>query len=301
MKMPCYVVDAFTDRAFGGNPAGVVLDGAELTAEQMQRIASEMKHSETAFPIPARRDAGADFHLRWFTPASEVRFCGHATLATLHVLVEEAKRISVPEKGTAILRFGCKAGILGVELSREEGRLQTLFETPPTRFRAEPVPGEALAAMNTVAEALDPRIPPHRAESDEGNLYLCVRDREALARMRPDSRTLDAIGRSLGVAGFVPFTLSPQPGVDAALRAFFPFYGIEEDPVTGSACGHLALLLHRFVPAALPRRLLFRQGDEVGRPGRVAIELRPGEGAESVRAWVGGAATVLVRGELEVP
>jgi PhzF family phenazine biosynthesis protein len=154
--------------------------------------------------------------------------------------------------------------------------------------------------MNVVPEALDPRIPPHLADSEEGNLYLCVRDRETLARMRPDSRALDAIGRRLGVAGFVPFTLAPERGVDAALRAFFPFYGIEEDPVTGSACGHLALLVHRFVPGALPRRLVFRQGDEVGRPGRVDIELRAGEGPDPVRAWVGGAATVMVRGELEV-
>ena len=300
MRRPCYVVDAFSAQAFGGNPAGVVLDGAELSDAQMQRIASEMKHSETAFPLPSR-SAGSDFHLRWFTPVGEVRFCGHATLATLHVLVEEAKRIRVPENGVARARFGCKAGVMHVELSREAGRLRALFETPPTHFRKETLPGEALAAMNAVPEALDPRIPPHRAESEEGNLYLCVRDRQALARMHPDSRALDAIGRSLGVAGFVPFTLAPEPGVDAALRAFFPFYGIEEDPVTGSASGHLALLMQRFLPGVLPRRLVFRQGDEVGRPGRVEIELRAGETPEHpVRAWVGGAATVMVRGELEV-
>jgi len=219
MRRPCYVVDAFSAQAFGGNPAGVVLDGAELSDAQMQRIASEMKHSETAFPLPSRA-AGSDFHLRWFTPVGEVRFCGHATLATLHVLVEEAKRIRVPENGVARARFGCKAGVMHVELSREAGRLRALFETPPTHFRKETLPGEALAAMNAVPEALDPRIPPHRAESEEGNLYLCVRDRQALAQMRPDSRALDAIGRSLGVAGFVPFTLAPEPGVDAALRAF---------------------------------------------------------------------------------
>lgn len=301
MRLPVYVVDAFSDRAFGGNPAGVVLDGADLPAEQMQRIAAEMKHSETAFPTPARRNAGTDFHLRWFTPASEVRFCGHATLATLHVLVEEAKRIAVPDGGTTTVRFGCKAGVQRVELSREQGALRILFETPPTRFRPQLVPGEVLAAMNVVPEALDPRIPPHKAETEEGNLYLCVRDREALARMRPDARPLHAAGQKLGVAGFVPFTLEPKQGIDAALRAFFPFYGIDEDPVRGSACGHLALLLQQFVPHALPRRLTFRQGDEVGRPGRIDIELRADEGPYPVRAYVGGAATVIVRGELEVP
>jgi PhzF family phenazine biosynthesis protein len=299
MNRPCYVVDAFSDRAFAGNSASVVLDGEGLSAEQMQRIAGELKHSETAFPLPAR-EPGTDFHLRWFTPASEVRFCGHATLATFQVLVAEAKRIDVPGAGIARVRFGCKAGVLRAELSRQGGRLRALFETPPTRFRGETIPGEALAAMNVVAEALDPRFPPQRADSEEGNLYLCVRDRETLARIRPQARALDEIGRRMGVAGFVPFTLAPQEGVDAALRAFFPFYGIEEDPVTGSACGHLALLLHRFVPGALPRRLVFRQGDEVGRPGRVEIELRAEEEPHPVRAYVTGAATVTVRGQLEV-
>ncbi|MFL5408538.1 MAG: PhzF family phenazine biosynthesis protein [Myxococcales bacterium] len=300
MKLPCYVVDAFSDRPFGGNPAGVVLDGATLPAEEMQRIAAELKHSETAFPVPSRRNAGTDFHLRWFTPLSEVRFCGHATLATLHVLVEEAKRIAVGADGVVHLRFGCKAGVQRVELSRHEGVLRILFETPPTRFRPQPVPADALAAMNVVPEALDPRIPPHKAESEEGNLYFCVRDREALARMRPDPRPLDAIGKRLGVAGFVPFTLAPKPGIDAALRAFFPFYGIDEDPVTGSACGHLALLLQELLPGALPRGLHFRQGDEVGRPGKIDIALRPDEPPYPVRAYVGGSATVIVRGELEV-
>src|SRR4030081_2514887 len=98
MKRPGYVVDAFSAQPLAGNSAGVLLDGAELDGKTMQRIANELKHSETAFPLPAREPACA-FHLRWFTPESEVAFCGHATLAAFHVLVEEAKRIRVPDKG----------------------------------------------------------------------------------------------------------------------------------------------------------------------------------------------------------
>src|SRR3954469_23548668 len=118
--------------------------------------------------------------------------------------------------------------------------------------------------------------------------------------MRPDPRPLDAIGKRLGVAGFVPFTLAPKAGVDAALRAFFPFYGIDEDPVTGSACGHLALLLQEFLPGALPRDLHFLQGDEVGRPGKIDTQIRQAAPPYPVRAFVGGSGTVIVRGELEV-
>ena len=94
MRRPCYVVDSFAAYPLSGNPAGVLLDGAELDGKAMQRIANELKHSETAFPLPAREPTAA-LHLRWFTPEAEVAFCGHATLAAFHVLVEEARRIRV--------------------------------------------------------------------------------------------------------------------------------------------------------------------------------------------------------------
>jgi PhzF family phenazine biosynthesis protein len=153
--------------------------------------------------------------------------------------------------------------------------------------------------MNLVPELLDPAIPAQRASVEEGNLYLCLRDRDVLARVRPRGAELAEIAGRLGIGGFVPFVRAPVAGVDAALRAFFPGYGIEEDPVTGSASAHLALLLHGVEPAPVPRRLVLAQGEDVGRPGRVEIELReerPGE----LRAWITGAATVTVRGELDL-
>ena len=297
MKRPCYVVDAFSERALAGNSAAVVLDARDLPTAELQRIAGELKHAETAFPLPAREPQAA-FHLRWFTPFTEVRFCGHATLATLHVLALEAQRVRVPPQGTARLAFTCKAGLLRAELSREGGKLRAVFETPPTRFASQPVDAATLAALNLVPEMLDPRIPPQRALSAEGNLYVCLRTREALARARPDPATLPSVAQSLGVIGFVPFVLAPREGIDVALRAFFADYGVSEDPVTGSASGHLALLLQQSIPGALPRKLVFTQGDEMDRPGRVEIELR-GE-ASDVRAWITGPATVTLRGELDL-
>src|SRR6266849_5167106 len=155
MRRPCYVVDAFSAQPLLGNSAGVLLDGADLDGKAMQRIANELKHSETAFPLPAREPVSA-FHLRWFTPASEVAFCGHATLAAFHVLVEEARRIRVPENGVHRTAFTCKSGKLHVELSREEGRLRVLIETPASRFEPLQLPAEVVTALGLVAEALDP-------------------------------------------------------------------------------------------------------------------------------------------------
>jgi len=299
VKRPCYLVDAFSSRALAGNSAAVVLDARDLPSAELQRIAGELKHAETAFPLPAREPMAA-FHLRWFTPFCEVRFCGHATLAALHVLVEEAQRIRVPANGTTRVSFTCKAGLLFAELSREQGRLRALFETPPTRFAPQLVDGALLAALNLVPEMLDPQFPPHRALSEEGNLYLSLRDRAALARVRGDPGALPAIAERLGIVGFVPFARSPEPGVDAALRAIFADYGVSEDPVTGSASGHLALLLQQLAPAEVPRKLVFTQGDEVGRPGRIGIELRPASNPSDLRAWITGPATVILRGELDL-
>src|SRR3979409_2710753 len=115
MRRPRYVVDASGAHPRASKPAGVLLAGAEVDGKTMQRIANELKHSETAFPLPAREPACA-FHLRWFTPESEVAFCGHATLAAFHVLVEEAKRIRVPDKGIVRTSFTCRSGKLSAEL-----------------------------------------------------------------------------------------------------------------------------------------------------------------------------------------
>src|SRR5437763_14719908 len=151
MRRPCYVVDSFAAQALAGNPAGVLLDGADLDSRSMQRIAGELKHSETAFPLPAREPTAA-LHLRWFTPEAEVAFCGHATLATFHVLVEEARRIRVPEGRLTRMAFTCKSGRLNVELSRADGRLRGAIETPASRFEAGQIPAELPAALGIATD-----------------------------------------------------------------------------------------------------------------------------------------------------
>jgi trans-2,3-dihydro-3-hydroxyanthranilate isomerase len=298
MRKPCYVVDSFTGKPFAGNPAGVVLDGADLTSEQMRQIARELRHSETAFPLPAR-DPTAQLHLRWFSPTVEVAFCGHATLAALHVLIE-AQRLRAYEGKTTHLAFTCKAGKLRAELTLVDGAPRILIETPRCAFEPQPVEAGLLSALGLVPEVLDPTLAPRRSQSAESNLWIAVRDREALARIRPDEAGLIEAGRALKVFGFCVFVASPAPGIDAAVRCFFPAQGILEDPVTGMAAGQLGLLLQDLLPEELPRRLVFTQGDEVARPGRVEVELRPEATPGDVRAWIGGRATTVLRGELDL-
>ncbi len=303
MRKPVYVVDAFTEHAFAGNPAGVVLDCADLETPALQHLARELRHSETAFVLPAREPACA-FHLRWLSPTKEVAFCGHATLAALQVMVEEAKLIRVPDVGTTRLSFTCKAGRLNVELSRDaHRRLRVLFETPKATFEKRPVPAALLASLGLIPEALDPNLPPRaapRAASELVNVYLAVRDLEALARARVDFAELVSLCKPEKIGAVCLYALDPRPGIDAQLRFFSPAAGVEEDPVTGSACAQLAVLLQEQLPKELPRTFAFLQGAELQRPGRVAVEVRPEELPGHLRAWVGGSATVVLRGELDL-
>src|SRR5690606_33769632 len=105
-------VDAFTDRVFGGNPAGVVPEAEGLSEDEMQNIASEMNLSETAFILPSDK---ADFAIRWFTPKTEVPFCGHATVASLHVLAEEGN-LGMDRNGVFSLQIETLIGILAVDV-----------------------------------------------------------------------------------------------------------------------------------------------------------------------------------------
>ena len=302
MRKPVYVVDAFTDRPFAGNPAGVLLDGAELDSSTCLRIAAELRHSETAFPLPAREPACA-FHLRYFSAKKEVAFCGHATLASLHVMVEEAKLIRVPDQGVTRLSFTCKAGRLRAELSRDEHKkLRILFETPEAKFEQRPVEAELLATLGLIPEALDPNLPPQatpRPASELSNLFIALRDKEALGRARVDFPALCDVSLPKKIGAVCLYSLDPEPGADAQIRFFSPAAGVPEDPVTGSACAQLALLLQMQLPKEMPRHYRILQGAELRRPGRVTVEVRPEERPGQIRAWVGGSAAVVLRGELE--
>ena len=199
-------VDAFADRPFTGNPAAVVPLEAWLPDELLQAIAMENNLSETAFTIPAT-DGEADYELRWFTPATEVILCGHATLASGHVLIGERDRI----------RFRTRnAGML--EVARQgDGYALTL---PAWKPEPKPLP-DVLAALGVEGK-----------QSFWHHLrYALVvfEDEDEVRALQPDFRALAGIGDIL--------TICTAPGreTDIVSRVFAAGAGIDEDPVTGSA------------------------------------------------------------------
>jgi predicted PhzF superfamily epimerase YddE/YHI9 len=205
MKLPYYQVDAFTDRAFSGNPAGVCLLEQWFEATTLQRIAAENNLSETAFLVPR----GQDFELRWFTPAMEVDLCGHATLAPAFVLFTELKR-----NGGA-LTFHTSSG----ELHAEWDGTKVMLDFPAR-------PGKASEAPPALMEGLG-YIPREVRKSRD---YLAVLESQddvrSLAPDFPKLATLDCLGVIATAAG---------KEVDFVSRFFAPGAGLNEDPVTGSA------------------------------------------------------------------
>jgi PhzF family phenazine biosynthesis protein len=212
VSYPIFVVDAFTSQPFGGNPAAVVLGRGAFPAEWMQQVAAEMKHSETAFVI--EREPG-DYDLRWFTPEVEVDLCGHATLASAHVLFS-TDRLATDR--TAV--FHTRGGDLRATQSDDEG---ITLDFPVAEPEPEP-PNDRLF------EALG--IDPLDFLRTDGDFFMCVVDDwKTVAEVRPDFTKL----RSLNdVRGVYVTAEGDRAQHDIVSRCFAPRVGIDEDAVTGS-------------------------------------------------------------------
>jgi PhzF family phenazine biosynthesis protein len=212
------IIDAFTDRPFAGNPAGVcLLDAGDWPGEAwMRHVAAELNLSETAFARPL--DDG-DWALRWFTPAVEVKLCGHATLATAHALAADA--------GTpGTYRFDTLSGILLARVV--PGGLITL-DLPAAPPVEAPAPAGFAAAFGVAPVAT------YRADQ-LGDLLAVLPDEAAVRALRPDLAALAGLRARTGLRGFIG-TAAPPPGApyDFVSRFFAPADGIAEDPVTGGA------------------------------------------------------------------
>lgn len=199
-------VDAFADRPFTGNPAAVMPLEAWLPDATLQAIAEENNLSETAFTIPAEDDE-ADYELRWFTPAVEVVLCGHATLASGHVLIGDRARIRFRTR---------RAGLLEVARNGEG------YEMSLPAWKPEPKPlPDVLAALGCAAR---------ETLWHSGRYALIVLDSEAeVLAVEPDFRALAAQGDILTIV------TAPGAKTDIVSRVFAAGAGIDEDPVTGSA------------------------------------------------------------------
>jgi PhzF family phenazine biosynthesis protein len=262
MSRPIFVVDAFTSEPFRGNPAAVVLDHGD--DRWMQRVAAEMRHSETAF---VRARTGGGFDLRWFSPEVEVDLCGHATLAAAHVLFETGR---VGPGTTA--RFHTRGGELRADPAGAEG---IMLDFPV----AEPVPTPAHPEL---LDALGLRS--GEVLRTDGEFFMCVVDDASTVReLAPDLGKLRALS---GVRG-VYVTAPGDAGYDIVSRCFAPRIGIDEDPVTGS----MYCVLVAYWGTRLGKDQL--RGFQASQRGGEVTVVRKGD-----RALLTGRASIVLAGEL---
>jgi PhzF family phenazine biosynthesis protein len=265
MSIPIFQVDAFAEEPFKGNPAGVCLLPAPADAAWMQNVAAEMNLAETAFPLPE----GDGFRLRWFTPKVEVKLCGHATLATAHVLWETG--ILGPGREA---RFQTLSGLL---TARRDGALIELdFPSRPPL----PKPPEWADA---VVGALGIK-PVYIGMSAEDVLFEAA-DEEAVRSIKPDFATL----RSLPARGVIVTSRSSDKRFDFVSRFFAPAVGVDEDPVTGSS--HTVLVPYW---AGRLGRTSFTAYQASARGGVLYLRL------DGDRVRIAGGAVTVIKGEILV-
>jgi trans-2,3-dihydro-3-hydroxyanthranilate isomerase len=273
-------VNAFTKKPFAGNPAGVVLDAGGLTDNQMQLIARELNHPETAFILPAT-ERDANLRIRWFSPEGEVPLCGHATIASFHALAEDGLE-GMNTNGQHYFRLQTKSGILAVRVEKNFFDTSIELELPLPKFKVKKkLPVSIMRALGLVSKDMKKDLP---VVSDL-YLYVPVERLSVLEKIKPDFYALKDELKKMKVNGVSLFSLETKEENSAVHSRFFaPNYGIDEDPVTGSANGPLGCYLQKYVlPAGYPvvckelpeGRIEFvgEQGDEIQRTGRVKIRV----------------------------
>ena len=278
------VVDAFTKMKFAGNPAGVVVDAEGLTDMQMQLIAREVNAPETAFVLPAS-DRDANLKIRWFSPLCEVPLCGHATIASFHALAEEGME-GMSTNGQHYFKLQTKSGILPIRIEKNFYDTSVEFELPLPKFQIKKkISIPLLQSLGLSRKDLQKDLP----VVTDVYMFLPVNNLAVLEKASPDFQTLAAVLKNMKVNGVCLFSLETKEKNSAVHSRFFaPNYGIDEDPVTGSANGPLGCYLTKYVlPAGYPvpcrelsdGRLEFNgeQGDEIQRIGRVKIRVHCGK------------------------
>ncbi|MFF2044129.1 PhzF family phenazine biosynthesis protein [Kitasatospora sp. NPDC058170] len=271
---------AFATDPGGGNPAGVVLDASGLSAERMLAIAAELGYSETAFLIPEAAEGA--YTVRYFSPLTEVPFCGHATVASAVALAERF--------GPGRFRFATLAGEVPIEVDKgADGVLRATLTSvePHVEEVGEADIAEVLSLLDWSPQELDASLPPRIAYAGARHLVLAAATRDRLARLDYD---FDGLAAYMTARDLVTLQLVWRESEHVFhVRNPFPVGGVVEDPATGAAAAAFGAYLRERGAVAAPAVLTLHQGDDLGRPGLLRVELRE----EDTRVRVSGAGVAI--------
>ncbi len=292
------IVDAFTDRLFGGNPAGIVMfpDGADFPSDEiMIKTAAELRYSETAF---IKKLGNETFNIRYFTPVSEVDLCGHATIASFHALLNQG--MIKPGKYINITLAGELEIMADNDLILMDMAYPKIFDTI---FSEEDI-NELYSVMGLDSRAQgicsrysDIELIPKKVSTGLIDIMLPVKNENELEKINPDLESLTALSEKHKVVGVHAFTVNSGDGKIHS-RNFAPLYGIDEEAATGTSNGALTYYLYDYGIIRLDSLNNIVQGEKLERPSKIVTQLILENGNEKIR--VGGSAVILASGEINI-
>ncbi len=284
-------MDAFTDKPYTGNPAGVVVDADGLNEQQMQKIATELNLSETAF-VFFHHDEQYDVEVRFFTPTEEVDLCGHATIATFYLL-RELDLLDV-QKNEFIQKT--KAGYL--EVCFEDDKVIMRQDTPRQIDKKLEL-AELAKVMNISLDDIGSEIMIHNHQllpeiwtTGLKDILMPVKSAQALRNMSPNMEKLSKFSKELDVVGVHAFFLDEDKVI---CRNFAPAYGIPEEAATGTSNGALGGYLADKGYKDGAFSLTAYQGDGMDRPSRIFVKIN----SNPTQVWVGGRAVQIMSGQIQ--
>lgn len=292
-KLVFYTVDVFAESRFSGNQLAVVLNASSLSESEMQKIAKEMNYSETSFILSNRKRKNG-YDVRIFTPNEEVPFAGHPTLGTAYVIQHAV--IQRPVKSVVL---NLKAGQVPVSLTYK-GKIPDLLwmkQIQPTFGKSE-LSGQSVSEMLSIDQNLiDSRFPIEEVSTGLPHIIVPLKNLDAVKKARVNKEKYfefiqDKSAKAVLI--FCPETYDKANQINA--RQFADYYGIPEDPATGSGNGCLAayLVKHRYFDSDQIDNIRVEQGYEIGRPS--LLLLKATATGETIDVWVGGKVVMIARG-----
>ena len=271
MKIKIKKINAFTESMQGGNPAGVVLNSPFLTDYQMRLICKKLKVSETAFIFPS---IIADYNVRFFSSKIEVNLCGHATIATFYAMFKENY---FPNRRFISLKQNTKSGILPVEIYHTKSGIFDkimMIQKKPVLRNINLDYSEIADSLNISKISINEKLPKQIVTTGLYTLPICIDSFNIMKKIRPNFKKIKDICNKYNVGSIHIFTFDTiESDSIYHARNFAPLYGVNEDPVTGTANGAVCsyLLLNKIISK---KELICEQGDIIKRSGRVYVNLK---------------------------
>lgn len=298
MQLNIYQVDAFTDVAFGGNPAGVIPDASELTEEDMRKVAREMNLAETAFIFPKDKTS---FRVRFFTPVCEIDLCGHATIGSFYSLAKKGY-ITPIDDGIKRVYQETRVGNLIVDIYYKDGEVYKVMmeQGRPKSIGDVSQVDRLLKAMRIDAKDVGTcfkEAKPEIISTGLPDIMLPIKNKETLYNLKVNYEALEELSHEIGILGVHAFSIPDSKSDIVYTRNFAPLVGINEESATGTANGAMLYYLKKN-DLLENNEIISVQGETMNRTSHIHCKIEKDEDSYMVK--VGGQSIIVIEGIINI-